>query len=136
MWHYLDKKAKFWIFKAIDRATGELLAFACGQRTTGTVNKLYEKLAHLTIGHFYTGGFEAFASVFPCHQITQTKTEANAIERHNCVNRHWLARFNRKTIAFSRAGHMVEATMKLLQNLVFHPKADREAWNLLRNVNL
>lgn len=111
-----------------------MLAFACGERTIETVNRLYEKLSHLSIGRIYSDGWEGFKSVFPYNLLTQTKKETNAIERHNCVNRHWVARFNRKSIAFSRASHMVEATMRLLQHLVFHPAADREAWNIMPSI--
>jgi insertion element IS1 protein InsB len=78
------------------------------------VNRLYESLGHLKIGHFYTDGFEVFASVFPCNQLTQSKKYTHAIERHNCVTRHWLARMTRKTIAFSRSQRMVQLTMELL----------------------
>jgi insertion element IS1 protein InsB len=95
----------------------------CGDRSLKTVNALYEKLGHLKIGHFYSDCFEGFASVFPCNQLTQSKKHTHAIERHNCRNRHWVARFNRKTIAFSRSQSMVESTMKLLAYYRFkHPE--------------
>lgn len=95
----------------------------CGDRSLKTVNALYEKLGHFKIGHFYSDCFEGFASVFPCNQLTQSKKYTHAIERHNCRNRHWVARFNRKTIAFSRSQHMVEVTMKLLAYYRFnHPE--------------
>jgi hypothetical protein len=29
---------------------------------------------------------------------------------------------------------MIEATMRLLQHLVFHPAADREAWNIMPSI--
>jgi insertion element IS1 protein InsB len=126
------QEKKLWIFKAIDRATGELLAFVCGDRSLKTVNALYEKLGHLKIGHFYSDCFEAFSSAFPCHQLTQSKKYTHAIERHNCRNRHWVARFNRKTIAFSRSQSMVEATMKLLAYYRFkHPEKLQQLKTLL-----
>ena len=86
----------------------------CGDRSLKTVNALYEKLGHLKIGHFYSDCFEGFASVFPCNQLTQSKKHTHAIERHNCITRHWLARMTRKTIAFSRSQRMVQLTMELL----------------------
>lgn len=95
----------------------------CGDGSLNTVNALYEKPGHLKIGHFYSDGFEGFASVFPCNPLTPNKQYTHAIERHNCRNRHWVARFNRKTIVFSRSQRMVEATMKLLAYYRFkHPE--------------
>ncbi len=107
-------RKKLWIFKAIDRATGEWLACVCGDRSIATVSRLYEQLGHLRIGCFYTDGFEAFAHVFPFNQLIQSKKYTHAIERHNCITRHWLARMTRKTIAFSRCPKMVQLTLNLL----------------------
>lgn len=118
------KKERLWIFKAIDRATGEQLAIACGDRSLRTVALLYERLGHLRIGHFYTDGYEGFASVLPYDRLTQTKKETHAIERHNCRTRHWLKRFCRKTIAFSRSQRMVEASLALLNEYIFRPGAN------------
>jgi transposase-like protein len=37
MWHYLKtKRHKLWIWKALDRATGQLLAWECGRRDKAT----------------------------------------------------------------------------------------------------
>ena len=83
-------------------------------RSIETVNKLYEKLDKFKIGHFYTDNWEGFKSVLPCNKLTQTKKETNAVERHNCTSRHWLARFKRKTIAFSRSEDMINRSWNLL----------------------
>jgi hypothetical protein len=70
---------------------------------------------------FYTDCWAAFAKVLPSEKLTQSKKETHDIERHNCRNRHWVARFNRKTIAFSCWAVMVEATMKLFAYFRFSP---------------
>jgi transposase-like protein len=41
MWHYLKKKRqKLWIWKALDRDTGQLLDWECGRRDKATLKKL------------------------------------------------------------------------------------------------
>jgi transposase-like protein len=45
MWHYLKKKRqKLWIWKALDRDTGQLLDWECGRRDKATLKKLVERL--------------------------------------------------------------------------------------------
>ncbi|MFM7469211.1 MAG: IS1 family transposase [Vampirovibrionales bacterium] len=72
--------------------------------------------------------------MFPWNRLVQTKKETHTIERHNAQMRHCVARFNRKTIAFSRCKEMVIATMKLLQHLVHSVDSVLEAWNIIPNI--
>ena len=46
MWHDLKKKRhKLWIWKALDRDTGQLLDWACGRRDKATLKKMVDRLA-------------------------------------------------------------------------------------------
>jgi len=47
------------------------------------------------------------------NDLFQGKAGTVAIERNNCRQRHWFARFRRKTIVVSRSLRMVELTMAL-----------------------
>src|SRR5215813_5447542 len=45
MWHYLKKKRhKLWIWKVLDRDTGQLLDWECGGRDKATVKKMIDRL--------------------------------------------------------------------------------------------
>ena len=44
MWHYLKKKQKLWIWKALCCDTGELIAWECGDRDKATLKKLIDLL--------------------------------------------------------------------------------------------
>ena len=46
MWHYMKKKRqKLWIWKALDRETGQLLDWECGRRDKATLKKMIDRLA-------------------------------------------------------------------------------------------
>ena len=46
MWHYLKKKRqKLWIWKALDRDTGQLLDWEGGRRDKATLQKMVERLS-------------------------------------------------------------------------------------------
>jgi IS1 family transposase len=45
MWHYLTKKRhKLWIWKALDRDTGQLLDWECGRLDKKTLKKMVDRL--------------------------------------------------------------------------------------------
>ncbi len=46
-------------------------------------------------------------------KLKQSKSETPAIERNNCRQRHWLARFKRKSLVVSRSLQMVELSIAL-----------------------
>jgi len=43
----LVKKNKFWLIRAVDRATRQTIAWVLGRRDVRTFKRLYEKLKHL-----------------------------------------------------------------------------------------
>ena len=46
MWHYLKtKRGKLWIWKALDRDTGQLLDWACGRRDKATLQQMVDCVA-------------------------------------------------------------------------------------------
>jgi len=45
--------------------------------------------------------------------LIQTKAETHGVERDNFRQRHWFARFRRKTCVVSRSLQMVDLTMSL-----------------------
>jgi len=54
-----------------------------------------------------------YPAVIPSAWLLQSKAETAAIERNNGRQRHWLARFRRKSIVVSRSVEMIDLTMGL-----------------------
>lgn len=122
MWHFVgNKNNKVWIIKAIDRATGKILAWEQGGRDAATVQKLYEKLKHLDKCIFYTDAWEAFAKVLPSERHKVGKQYTTSIEQNNSNTRHFIARFTRRTKVVSKTVEMVNIMMKLVQHVAEGP---------------
>jgi len=56
--------------------------------------------------------------LIPPELLIQTKTQTHLIESNNFPQRHWFARFRRKTCVVSRSAAMVDLTVGLYAN--FH----------------
>lgn len=74
---------------------------------------MLERLKLWNVVIYYADGWEAYAELLPEEKLEQTKAETHGIERNNFRQRHWFARFRRKTCVVSRAIQMVEITMGL-----------------------
>jgi insertion element IS1 protein InsB len=114
MWHYVQqKRQKLWIWKALDRDTGQLLDWECGRRDKTTLKKLVDRLARWDVKVYCTDSWGTYASVIPQDKLVQGKTTTHDIERHHCRQRHWFGRFKRKSIIVSKSTEMVDLTMAL-----------------------
>jgi IS1 family transposase len=114
MWHYLKKKRhKLWIWKALDRDTGQLLDWACGRRDKKTLKKMVDRLAQWDVTLYCTDKWATYASVIPQNTLVQSKATTHDIERNHCRQRYWFGRFKRKSIIVSKSKEMVELTMAL-----------------------
>ena len=113
MWHYLKKKQKRWIWKALCRDTGALIAWECGHRDKATLKKLIQRLENWSVRVYYTDDWQVCRSVIPTEKLVQTKAETHGIERNNARMRHWFGRFKRKSIIISKSVEMVNLTVAL-----------------------
>ena len=107
------KKNKCWIWKALCRDTGELIAWECGDRDKATLGKLIGCLENWQVKVYYTDDWQVYSAVIPQEKLVQTKTETHGIERNNCRMRHWFGRFKRKSIIVSKSLEMVNLTVAL-----------------------
>jgi len=62
---------------------------------------------------YCTDNWEAYSLEIPPELHLISKSETLAIERNNCLNRHWLGRFKRRSIIVSKSIEMVDLTMGL-----------------------
>ena len=58
-------------------------------------------------------GWEAYAALIPQGRLYVGKEQTHGIERDHSRQRHWLARFRRRTCVVSRAERMVDASIAL-----------------------
>ena len=57
--------------------------------------------------------WEVYPKVITKEKLRQSKAETPAIERNNCRQRHWLARFKRKSLVVSKSLLMVDLSIAL-----------------------
>ena len=62
---------------------------------------------------FFADGWNAYSDLIPPELLVQTKSETHLIESNNMPQRHWFARFRRKTCVVSRSAEMVDLTTML-----------------------
>jgi len=114
MWHFLKKKSnKLWVWKARDRAKGRLIDWELGGRDAATLERMLERLKRWRVRLYCADGWEAYAELIPQGRLFVGKEETHGIERDHSRQRHWLARFRRRTCVVSRAERMVEASIAL-----------------------
>jgi insertion element IS1 protein InsB len=117
MWSYVGKKTnQRWLWHAIDRITGKVLAYTFGQRKDEIFLKLKELLEPLGIKKYCTDGWGAYERHLPKekHEIGKRKTQR--IERKHLRLRTRIKRLVRKTICFSKSEKMHDIVIGLFIN--------------------
>ena len=99
--------------QAINHDTGELIDWECGDRSEKTAALLIERLNKIGAKLYVADEYVVYANLIPIGQLYQGKDLTHGIERNNCRQRHWFARFRRKSIVVSKAKWMVDVTMAL-----------------------
>src|SRR3954471_18711914 len=107
------KSDKLRVWKARDRATGRLIDWEPGGRDAATLERMLERLKRWGVRLYCADGGEAYAELIPQGRLYAGKEETHGIERDHARQRHWLARFRRRTCVVSRAERMVEASIAL-----------------------
>ena len=118
LWSFVLKKAnKYWVWIALCRQTRQVVAYATGDRSAKTCQKLWERIpAAFRTGHCFTDFWEAYQKVLPDEQHTACGKETGQtahVERWNNTLRQRLARFVRKTLSFSKSEEMHELCLRL-----------------------
>jgi len=86
-------------------------------------------LAAFDVKVYFADRYDGYAEIIPPEMLIQTKAETHGIERNNSQQRHWFARFRRRTCVVSRSWYMVDITMALFAQ--YHSKqGKRKLFNL------
>src|ERR671926_940036 len=107
------KTDKLWVWQARDRATDRPIDWELGGRDAATLERLLDRLERWGVRLYCADGWEAYAELIPQGRLFVGKEETHGIERDHSRQRHWLARFPRRTCVVSKAERMVDASIAL-----------------------
>jgi insertion element IS1 protein InsB len=97
------KAREQWLWHALDRHTGRVLAYMVGTRKDAVFLKLRALLAPFGITRYYTDKAGVYQQHLPPAQHTVGKRTMQTIERKHLTLRTRLKRVARKTLCFSRS---------------------------------
>jgi insertion element IS1 protein InsB len=107
LWSFVLKKAnKVWIWIALCRKTRQVVAYAVGDRSKNTCQKLWDAIPEeYRTGHCFSDFWSAYQTIIPEEQLTQVGKETGEtahVERWNNTLRQRNGRFVRDTLSFSK----------------------------------
>src|SRR3954453_5990295 len=109
-----EKKSRpLWVWKAWDRASGQLVDGECGGRDKATCERLIARLTRWRTRLYCADDYAVYDVLLPVGQLHTGKDETHGIERDNARQRHWLARFRQHSIVVSKAKRMVDVSIAL-----------------------
>ncbi len=85
----------------------------CGGRDRATLKRLLDRLKRWRARLYCADGWEAYAELLPVGRLFVGKDETHGSERDHARQRHWLARFRRRSIVVSKSVRMVDASIAL-----------------------
>jgi len=77
---------------------------------------MYTRLEKFKVKVYFTDRWKSYSEIIDCDRLYQTKKETNGIERNNGRQRHWFARFRRRTCVVSQSLKNLDLTMFLFAN--------------------
>ena len=77
------------------------------------MKKLLDRLSKWNVELYSTDNWAAYAEEIPESKLYQGKSQTYYLEQNNGRQRHWFARFRRKSIVVSKTLEMVDLTMAL-----------------------
>jgi len=117
MWSYVGcKDNRRWLWHAIDRATGSVLAYVLGERKDQVFLELKGLLKPFGISRFYTDDWGAYERNLNPEQHIIGKENTQKIERKHLTLRTRIKRLARKTICFSKKAQMHDIVIGLFVN--------------------
>jgi IS1 family transposase/transposase-like protein len=120
MWSFVgDKSHQYWLWWAIDHATGEPLAFHFGTREHENLDELLSLLKPFNIKVVYSDNNFAYQSRVTNSEVVTGKENTQKIERKHLSLRTWCSRLVRKGIRFSKDHRMHKIVVALVINFWF-----------------
>ena len=117
MWSYVRKKDnQRWLWHAIDRATGKILAYVFGTRKDEVFLQLKALLSPFGISRFYTDDWGAYERHLEAAKHEVGKRNTQKIENKHLNLRTRIKRLGRKTICFPKTVLMHDIVIGLFIN--------------------
>ena len=85
----------------------------CGGCDKATCERLIQRLQRWRTWLYCTDDYAVYDVLLPVGQRYAGKDETHGIERDNARQRHWLARFRRRSIVVSKTKRMVDVSLAL-----------------------
>jgi insertion element IS1 protein InsB len=106
-WSFVGKRQqKRWLWTALCRRTRQIVAFVIGDHSEKTCQRLWQQIpSAYRACHTFSDFWKAYQAVFPedTHKsVGKESGETAHMERWYNTLRQWLARYTRKTLAFSK----------------------------------
>jgi insertion element IS1 protein InsB len=108
-----NKSEPLWIWKAWDRVTGQRVDWECGGRDKATCEHFIKRLTRSRPRLYGADDYAVYDVLLPVGQFHAGKNETHGIERDSARQRHWLARFRRRSIVVSKTRRMVDTSIAL-----------------------
>src|SRR3954451_832497 len=120
-----EKKSQpLWVWKAWDRASGQLVDWECGGRDKATCERLIARLRRWRTRLYCADDYAVYDALLPVGQLHTGKAETHGIERDNARQRHWSARFRRRSIVVSKVKRMVDVSIALFARFAGNDRID------------
>jgi insertion element IS1 protein InsB len=94
----------------------------CGGRDTAPGERLLERLTRWRTRLYCADDYAVYDVLLPVGQLHTGKDETHGIERDKARQRHWLARFRRRSIVVSKAQRMVDVSIALFARFAGNTK--------------
>ena len=94
----------------------------CGGRDKVTCERLLERLTRWRTRLYCADDYAVYDVLLPVGQLHTGKAQTHSIERDNARQRHWLARFRRRSIVVSKAKRMVDVSIALFARFAGNKK--------------
>ncbi len=114
LWSFTGSKKRIaWITYALERNSGQIIAFFVGSKSKENIKPLIDRLLILKPKHIYTDKLNIYPALIPkeIHRVFRYCT--NIIERKNLTLRTHIKRLSRKTICFSKNKRHLEAHLRI-----------------------
>lgn len=117
MWSFVGSKANpRWLWHAIERHSGKVLAYVFGTRSDRVLKELRDLLAPFGVVNLFTDDWGAYHRVPLADKHHIGKRNTQRIERKHLTWRTRIKRLTRKSICFSKSEEMHDTVIGLFIN--------------------
>ena len=117
MWSFVGNKGnQRWLWHALDRSSGQVLAYVFGSRKDEVFLELKKLLLPFGIQKYCTDGWGAYERHIPAEQHEVGKRKTQIIERKHLRLRTRIKLLTRKTICYSRTEEMHDIVIGMFIN--------------------